>query len=154
MAFAIGVDHPKHEVNIGTLWRSAFCLGAAMLFTIGRRYERQHGDTVKAWRHVPLLHFRDVEDYRAHVPFGWPTVGVEIGRAATDLREFHHPREVVYLLGAEDHGLTNEAAALCKELIVIPSRFCLNVAVAGSIVMYDRAAKKHAPASEAPGEAP
>ena len=148
MAFAIGVDHPKAEVNIGTLWRSAFCLGATMIFTVGRRYDRQRGDTLKAWRHIPLLHFRTWDEYREHAPFGWPTIGIEIGRHARDLREFVHPRQAVYLLGAEDHGLTNEAAALCKELVVIPSRYCLNVAVAGSIVMYDRAAKCLAPASE------
>lgn len=142
MSFAIGVDHPKHEVNIGTLWRSAFCLGASMIFTVGRRYAQQHGDTVKAWRHLPLLHFRTWDEYREHAPFGWTPVGVEIGRDAIDLREYKHPASCVYILGAEDHGLTNDAAALCKELVVIPSRYCLNVAVAGSVVMYDRVAKK------------
>lgn len=144
MAFAVGVDHPKHEVNIGTLWRSAFCLGAAMLFTVGRRYEprKNHGDTVKAWRHLPLLHFQTWDDYRQHAPFGWTPIGIEIGRDALELPEYEHPRSAVYILGAEDYGLTNEAAALCKHMVVIPSRFCLNVAVAGSVVMYDRAAKR------------
>ena len=148
MSFAIGVDHPKHEVNIGTLWRSAYAMGAAMIFTVGRRYEprKQHGDTVKAFRHIPLLHFTSWEDYREHAPFGWVPVGVEIGRAATSLPEYKHPDRAVYILGAEDGGLTNAAAALCRDLVVIPSRYCLNVAVAGSIVMYDRAAKKEASA--------
>ena len=148
MSFAIGVDHPKHEVNIGTLWRSAYAMGAAMIFTVGRRYEprQQHGDTVKAHRHIPLLHFATWDDYRAHAPFGWVPVGVEIGREATPLPEYKHPDRAVYILGAEDGGLTNVAAALCRDLVVIPSRYCLNVAVAGSIVMYDRAAKKEASA--------
>lgn len=142
-AFAIGVDHPKSEVNIGTLFRSAHALGASLMFTVGRRYEPrlQPGDTVKAYRHIPLLHFRTWGEYREHAPFGWTPIGIEIGRAAEDLREFHHPRECVYILGAEDHGLTNEAAGLCKALVVIPARYCLNVSVAGSIVMYDRQAK-------------
>ena len=146
MAFAIGVDHPKHEVNIGTLWRSGFNLGAALLFTVGRRYEprKQHGDTVKAHRHIPLLHFETWAEARKHFPFAWVPVGIEIGRAATDLREYKHPDSAVYILGAEDHGLTNEAAALCRDLVVIPSRLCLNVSVAGAIVMYDRLTKRHA----------
>ena len=141
MPFAIGVDHPKREVNIGVLWRSAFCLGAALVFTVGRRYTPQAGDTVAAWRQLPCLHFQTWEEYRAHAPLDWIPIGIEVGRGATDLRAFTHPKAAVYLLGAEDGGLTNEAAALCKELVVIPSRFCLNVSVAGSIVMYDRAAK-------------
>lgn len=144
MSFAIGVDHPKKEVNIGTLWRSAHAFGAALIFTVGARYEPrlQPGDTVKAWRHIPLLRFKDWQDYREHAPFSWTPIGVEIGRDATDLRAFRHPRLAVYLLGAEDHGLTNEAAGMCKELVVIPSRYCLNVATAGAIVMWDRVAKK------------
>lgn len=143
MPFAIGVDHPKREINVGTLWRSAFCLGASMLFTVGRRYApgRDRGDTVTAWRHIPLLNFATWDEYRAHAPFAWVPIGVEIGRQATDLRVFQHPHSAVYILGAEDSGLTNEAVGLCKELVVIPSRYCLNVAVAGSIVMYDRATK-------------
>jgi len=142
MPFAIGVDHPKKEVNIGTLWRSAVCLGASMIFTVGRRYDPQSGDTVKSWLQVPLLHFQTWEEYRQHAPFSWVPIGIEVGREAVDLRDFQHPREAVYILGAEDGGLTNEAAGLCKDLVVIPSRYCLNVAVAGAIVMYDRAAKK------------
>ena len=146
MAFAIGIDHVKREINVGTLWRSAYSLGAAMIFTVGRRYEpRKHGgagDTSKTPRHLPLLHFETWGDYRAHAPFGWVPVGIEIGREAVSLVDYKHPDPVVYILGAEDSGLTNEAAALCRDLIVIPSRYCLNVAVAGSIVMYDRAAKK------------
>jgi tRNA G18 (ribose-2'-O)-methylase SpoU len=143
VSFAIGVDHPKREVNIGTLWRSAHAFGAAMVFTVGRRYDqRKHrGDTVQAWRHIPLLHFATWTDYRDHAPYAWVPIGIEIGRAAEPLPRFVHPRSAIYILGADDHGLTNEAAALCKALIVIPARYCLNVAVAGSIVMYDRATK-------------
>jgi tRNA(Leu) C34 or U34 (ribose-2'-O)-methylase TrmL len=43
--FEIGIYHPKTRNNVGTLWRSAYQLGASGLFTIGRRYERQSSDT-------------------------------------------------------------------------------------------------------------
>ena len=142
MSFAIGVDHPKKAVNVGTLWRSAYALGAALIFTVGHRYEGQPGDTVKAHRHIPLLNFSTWADLRAHIPFGWVPVGIEIGRAATPLPEYKHPDSAVYILGAEDYGLTDEAVALCRDIVVVPSRYCLNVAATGSIVMYDRAAKK------------
>jgi len=141
-AFAIGIDHPKRELNVGTLLRSAFNFGAALVFTVGRRYEPQHGDTVKAWRQLPVMHFQTWDDYRMSAPRAWVPVGVEIGREAVDLRTYRHPPCAVYILGAEDGGLTNEAAALCHDLVVIPSTLCLNVAVAGAVVMYDRLAKK------------
>ena len=37
--FEIGIFHTKTEQNVGTLWRSAFQLGAAGVFTIGKRYD-------------------------------------------------------------------------------------------------------------------
>lgn len=144
-AFAIGVDHPKLEVNIGTLFRSAHAFGAALLFTVSRRYEpkKERGDTVKSWRSIPMLHFKDWDAARDHFPFAWVPVGVEIGREdAEDLRQYKHPACAIYILGSEDGGLSNAAANVCRDIVVIPSKRCLNVAVAGSIVMYDRSAKR------------
>ena len=66
--FGIGVWHPKHEINIGGLWRSACCFGAAFVFTVGRRYRNQPSDTLKAVRHIPLVEYVDVEDLIWHLP--------------------------------------------------------------------------------------
>ena len=38
----------KNSNNLGTLWRSAFQLDAAFLFTVGGRYKAQATDTVSA----------------------------------------------------------------------------------------------------------
>lgn len=143
--FGIGMEHPKKESNLGTLWRSASNLGAGFIFTIGARYRQQASDTVKAWRHIPLYSFTTLEDFRAHgIPYDCQLIGVEIEDRAVPLARFAHPERCVYLLGAEDHGLTKQATAACQHLVVIPSERCLNVAVAGAIVMYDRATKQGA----------
>lgn len=51
-----------------------------------------------------------------------------------------HPLRALYLLGAEDHGLPPEVLARCHEVVQVPSPspYSLNVAVAGSLVLYDR----------------
>lgn len=140
--FGIGIWHGKAEVNVGTLWRSAEAFGAAYVFTVGRRYRRQRSDTTQAWRRTPLFHFADLDALVDALPYSCPLVGVELDDRAHALPRFAHPDRAVYLLGAEDHGLTQEVRERCHQLILIPSRACLNVAVAGSIVMYDRAAKQ------------
>lgn len=137
--FAIGMYHPKKESNVGTMWRSAHAMGAAFLFTIGRRYKPEASDTTKAWRHTPLWHYTDIDSFT--VPYECPLIGVELSDDAANLPSFRHPDRAVYLLGAEDHGLPPEVMGRCQALIQIPGRYCLNVAVAGSIVMYDRQAK-------------
>ena len=134
--FGIGIYHIKHEVNLGTLWRSACSFGASFIFTIGKRYSRQSSDTTKTWRHVPLYHYESIDDL--FLPYSCRLVGIELG--GESIREYKHPERCIYLLGAEDHGLPSEIMDKCHEVIEIPSvnEYCLNVASAGSIVMYDR----------------
>lgn len=140
--FGIGVVHAKHEVNVGTLLRSAAGFGAAFVFTVGRRYKTQAADTGKAHRHMPLYHYETVADLIDGLPVGCPLVGVEIDPRAVSLATFRHPERACYLLGAEDHGLTRAAADRCHYLVQIPgSARCLNVAAAGTVVLYDRVAK-------------
>ncbi len=55
--------------------------------------------------------------------------------------KFTHPERAIYLLGAEDTGLPESVQSLCQSIIHIKSPMCLNVAVAGSIIMYDRISK-------------
>jgi tRNA G18 (ribose-2'-O)-methylase SpoU len=138
--FGIGVERSKSPVNVGTLWRSAGILGASFIFTLGKRYPKQASDTIKAWRHIPLWEFADLDDLYAHLPYDCQLVGVEMDDRAKLLSEFNHPERAVYLLGAEDNGLKRETLDRCHGLVRLPGDYSLNVAVAGSIVLYDRGA--------------
>ena len=140
--WGFGVYHPKTEVNIGTLWRSARAFGATFLFTVGRRYKAQNADTTKAWRHCPLFHFDSIDDLLKHLPHSCPLIGVELDPHADSLPSFAHPERCCYMLGAEDHGLPPDVRGVCHRLVQIPSLdYCLNVASAGTVVMYDRLTK-------------
>jgi tRNA G18 (ribose-2'-O)-methylase SpoU len=136
--FEIGIYHGKTEHNIGTLWRSAYQLGAAGIFTIGRRYDKQASDTYKAYRHIPLRNYADFDAFNAARPFDCPLVGIEMG--GQSIGPWPHPQRAIYLLGAEDHGLPPDILARCQHVVSLPSvrEASFNVAVAGSIVMYDR----------------
>lgn len=138
----IGIFHPKIEHNIGTLWRSAHCMGASFIFTIGRRYSHQASDTTKAYKEIPLFNYRDMEELCENIPHGCKLVGVEQTKTSRPLNNYVHPNNAIYLLGAEDHGLSEQVCMQCHDLIEIPNiPICLNVTTAGSIVLYDRMAK-------------
>ena len=139
--FGIGIYHAKNESNIGTLWRSANILGADFIFTIGKRYSKQCSDTMATPRHIPLFHYEDWEDFLKHIPMGCPICAVELDERAVMLDEYQHPERCIYLLGAEDHGIPSQVLNRCRDVVQIPGKACYNVAVAGSIVMYDRMAK-------------
>lgn len=139
--FGVGISHGKVAANLGTLWRSAHVFGASFLFTIGGRYRQQSSDTTKAWRHVPLWHFSSLDECIACAPLGCQVIGVELTAAAMTLSAFAHPERCIYLLGGEDCGLSAQELAQCHGVVQLPGRFCLNVAVAGSIVLHDRVSR-------------
>ena len=136
--FGIGIQNGKTPENLGVLWRTAQNMGASFIFTIGNRYENQACDTHNAVKSIPYYHYKDFDDFFSHLPKGARIVGVELTDAAESLETFNHPRRCVYLLGAEDHGLSNKAIEKSHFVVKFESIKSLNVAVAGSIVMYDR----------------
>lgn len=137
--FGIGVYHPKTEENIGTLWRHARLYGADFIFTIGRRYRKQASDTSNTPLHIPLYNYVDYQDFYDHLPNGCQVVCVEQTESSVELPAAEHPERAVYLLGAEDHGLPEDIMN-DKQVIEIPSiePQSMNVAVSGTLVMYDR----------------
>ncbi|MBU2947006.1 RNA methyltransferase [Zobellia uliginosa] len=136
--FGIGIQNGKTPENLGVLWRTAQNLGASFIFTIGNRYAKQASDTHQAVKAMPYFHYDTFEAFYANLPKGAMLVGVEMTTNAVDLETFEHLRRCVYLLGAEDHGLSNTACEKSHHLVRFKSVKSLNVAVAGSIVMYDR----------------
>jgi tRNA G18 (ribose-2'-O)-methylase SpoU len=140
--FGIGILNGKTPENLGVLWRSAQNLGASFIFTIGNRYAKQACDTHNAVKSMPYFHYENFEAFYKNLPKGARLVGVELTERAQSLETFNHPRRCVYLLGAEDHGLSNAALEKSHFLVKFKSQLSLNVSVAGSIVMYDRGINK------------
>ncbi len=137
--FAIGVEGISKPMNLGSLWRTAHAFGASFVFTIGAHYPSREGelaDTSKTSDQVPLYEFASLDAFR--LPKGCTLVGVEILDDAVDLPSFPHPRQAAYVLGPERGRLSPELAARCAHLVKIPTRFSVNLALAGAIVMYDR----------------
>ena len=136
--FAIGAERISKPMNLGNLLRSAHAFGAKFFFTIGahpRAFEAR-SDTSKAPAHLPVYHWATAsrDDFAAQCKL----VGVELIEGATDLPSFRHPLHAAYVLGPEVGVLSNELLSRCDYVIKIPTAFCINVAMAGAIVMYDR----------------
>lgn len=140
--FGVAFWHPKHSVNLGSMLRSAHIFGAAFVCTIGERYRNQSSDTIKTPRHTPLFHFADEQDFWAHIPHDCAPVAVELAERAKPLVYFTHPQRAVYILGPEDGSLPSWFISGAHSVVEIPGKYCLNLAVAGSIILYDRIAKE------------
>lgn len=149
MGFWIGVEHPKREVNVGSLWRSAYLFGAEGVFVVdpkmGTHWFKQASDTTRAERHIEALvvpHIAQV--IGSDALFSYELVAIETGLESIPLMDFQHSEDTVYVLGNEVRGLTPALLAGCNKRVRIDTvlPYSLNVAVAGSIVLWDRHRKK------------
>lgn len=137
---SVGIWYPQKEENIGTLFRSALAFNADFVFTIGRKYSRQSSDTCHATRHLPCHNYLDRAQFEASMPLHSRLICIEIAEKAHSLPNFAHPEQAIYLLGSEGGGLPEDL--MRKSMVVsIPTTICLNVASAGTVVLYDRLAK-------------
>lgn len=142
--FAIGIDRVSKSGNMGNLVRTAHGFGAAFAFAIDPKGEAMRvtasrgrtPDTAKSAGAMPFYEYASVDELR--LPKGCRLVGIEITDDAIELPSFKHPKQAAYVLGSERLSLSDEVAGRCDFMIKIPTKFSLNVATAGAIVMYDR----------------
>lgn len=152
--FGIGVEHISKPMNVGNLFRSAHAFGADFVFAIAPAVnlkEIQKSDTSQTAKHLPLYEFADVSELT--LPRGCQLVGVELLDEAADLPSFTHPERAAYILGPEKGSLSPELTDRCDHIVKIPTKFCVNVGIAGAVLMYDRLITRgrFAPRPAAPG---
>lgn len=136
---AVGLHQPKTPVNVGAALRAAGCYGAAMVATSGRRYSRAPTDTMKVYRHLPLI---QCDDLRSVLPFDCVPVAVDLISGAVSLRDYTHPERAFYVFGPEDGTLGREILSWCRDVVYVPTNGCMNLAATVNVVLYDRAAKQ------------
>jgi tRNA G18 (ribose-2'-O)-methylase SpoU len=152
--FAIGVEKISKPMNVGNLVRSSHAFGASFFFTVGAQYRASEArsDTSNAPEHMPIYNWATLDDMV--LPVGCSLVGVELTDDAIELPSFGHPLRAAYVLGPERGSLSPAMLARCRYVIKIPTAFCINVAMAGAIVMYDRVKTLGRYAARPVGEGP
>lgn len=137
--FGIGVEGISKPLNAGNLFRSAHAFGADFIFAISPAVDLRAintADTSRTAQHLPFYEYASVA--KMALPRGCSLVGVELLDGADELPSFTHPQRAAYVLGPERGSLSAELLARCDHTVKIPTRFCVNVGVAGAILMYDR----------------
>ncbi|WKS95431.1 RNA methyltransferase [Riemerella columbina] len=139
--WGIGIENVRSTKNIGTIWRSAYIMGANFIFVIGESYKRMRTDTIAAYRQLPLFHYDTLEEFYRAMPMESQLIGVELDERSVPIVDFKHPKRALYLMGSEFYGLSDEAKGYCDHIVQLPGTLSLNVSVAASLVMYDRLMK-------------
>jgi len=135
---AIGLYAPKCEPNVGGVLRAALNYDAALIAIEGQRYYRQSSDVLASSRHVPLIHapLMDV------IPHGAVPVAVELVEGAHSLVNYVHPQSAYYIFGPEDGSVPTRILSRCRDVVYVPTQYCMNLAATVNVLLYDRMAKK------------
>jgi len=139
---AVGLVAPKCDANVGGVMRASMCYGASLIAIQGQRYQRKEGakrtDTTAAHRHIPVLHgaLRDL------IPHGCVPVAVEFIERARPLTVYSHPQQAFYIFGPEDGNVPNDILEWCRDVVQVPTAYCMNLAATVNVVLYDRMAKQ------------
>ncbi len=137
--FGIGAEGVSKSANVGALLRTAHAFGASFCFTLGAGFDARAAraaDTSDTASHLPLWRFPDLAAMQ--LPQGCTLVGIEMTEDAAELPSFRHPMNAAYVLGPERSSLSPALLARCQHVVRIPTRFSLNLSVAGALVLYDR----------------
>lgn len=137
--FGIGAERISKPMNMGALMRTAHAFGASFCFSVSAALpirEAYNSDTSKSDTHLPFYLWDNLEDMQ--LPENCQMVGIELTDEATELPSFRHPLNAAYILGPEKGNLSDEMQAKCQHIVKIPTKFCVNVSLAGALVMYDR----------------
>jgi tRNA G18 (ribose-2'-O)-methylase SpoU len=137
--FGVGAQGISKGANLGTLVRSTHAFGGSFFFTIGAPLDPREvrvSDTSGAFEHIPFYDFANPADLM--LPQGCQLVGIELTDDAIELPSFRHPSQAAYVLGPEMGHLSADLQERCDFIVKIPTKFCVNVGVAGAVVLYDR----------------
>ena len=137
--FGIGVENVSKAMNAGAVMRTAHAFGANFSFFVGGPLDKKEirlSDTSKTENSLPMYFYDKPADIQ--LPKGCKLVGIELLDNAEYLPSFKHPRLAAYILGSERYGLSKKIIEKCDKIIKIPTKFSLNLALTGGIVLYDR----------------
>lgn len=141
---AIASWNTTKEHNVGSLIRTAHAAAAEEVILVGEReWNVEAARTAELYTTVTRV--ADLEAFRDHLnDRRWSLVAVELDDRAVNLFEAQYPARPCFLLGAEIGGVPEPLLAEAALVVQIPQWGLvpsLNLAVAGSIILYDYLAK-------------
>ncbi len=137
--FHVAVENWQHDLNIGSVVRTANAFAARAVHVVGRRRWNRRGAMVTD-RYQHLMHHADITAFAGWAEReGFPLIGVDNLPGARPLERTVLPYACVLVFGQEGPGLTGEAAAACTLVCSITqfgSTRSINAGAAAAIAMH------------------
>jgi tRNA G18 (ribose-2'-O)-methylase SpoU len=137
--FHVAIENWQHDMNIGSIVRSANAFAADTVHIVGRRRWNKRGAMVTD-RYQHVVHHPDVESFVAWArEAGLPVLAVDNVEGSVPIETFDLPERCVLLFGQEGPGLSDEAIAASEAVLEISqfgSTRSINASAAAAVVMH------------------
>ena len=135
----IAIENWQHDLNIGSIVRTANAFNVASVHIVGKRDWNRRGAMVTD-KYLHVIHHPDVADFKAWFDErGIEIIGIDNVASSTSLESAKLPKECVLLFGQEGAGMSDEAVNACSRVLAISqygSTRSMNASAAGAIAMY------------------
>jgi tRNA G18 (ribose-2'-O)-methylase SpoU len=135
----VAIENWQHDLNIGTIVRSANAFNIDTVHIIGKRHWNRRGAMVTD-RYMNIEHHETVEEFVEQMHYDdRQIIAIDIVPGADKLSETKLPARAVMVFGGEGPGLSKEMQKAAEKTVMIEqfgSTRSVNVGVAAGIAMY------------------
>ena len=137
--FAVAIENWQHDMNIGSIVRTANAFAAETVHIIGRRRWNKRGAMVTD-RYQHVLHHATVAEFAEWARVKeLPIIAIDNVPGSVAIESFRLPEACILLFGQEGPGLSPEAVAVADAVVEISqfgSTRSLNASAAAAIAMH------------------
>jgi tRNA G18 (ribose-2'-O)-methylase SpoU len=137
--FHVAIENWQHDMNIGSIVRSANAFAADTVHIIGRRRWNKRGAMVTD-RYQHVIHHETVEAFTAWaVAENLPILAIDNVPGCVKIETYALPERCVLLFGQEGPGLSPEAIAAAEAVLEITqfgSTRSINASAAAAVAMH------------------
>lgn len=143
-AFHIAIENWQHDLNIGTVVRTANAFNARSVHVVGKKRWNRRGAMVTD-RYLHVHHQPTPEDLVSWAqtagPGGGPLpiIGIDNVPGSLPIETYDLPEHCVLVFGQEQTGLTEQVREVCQDVLHITqfgSTRSINAAAAAAIAMH------------------
>lgn len=138
--FHVAIENWQHDMNIGSIVRSANAFLAAEVHIVGkRRWNRRGAMVTDRYQHV--AHHEDVAAFAAWADAAeLPIIAIDNVAGSIPVQDADLPERCVLLFGQEGPGLSPEALDAASAVVQITqygSTRSINASAAAAVIMYE-----------------
>jgi tRNA G18 (ribose-2'-O)-methylase SpoU len=138
-SFHVAIENWQHDLNIGSVVRTANAFLAKEVHIVGnRKWNRRGAMVTDRYQHV--RHHPQLADLAAYAEqHGLAVIGIDNLPGSVPLETYELPTDCILLFGQEGPGLTEAAHAICTDVLSIAqfgSTRSINASAAAAIAMH------------------